>query len=130
MKGKLYATEDKIRLLRDADGGKDIVEVCKEKNTSMVSPSSEEAVRSTAAAVAGHCAINHSTACSRDHRRDAGKRIVFDGDRLTPHRGPALWLAVRAVPSSHANCLPIRPTRRTPKWTPKELRSVVWGSER
>ena len=36
MKGKRYATEDKICILRDADGGQNIVEVCKEKNISEV----------------------------------------------------------------------------------------------
>ena len=36
MKGKRYSTEDKIRILRDADSGKNIVEVCKEKNISEV----------------------------------------------------------------------------------------------
>ena len=36
MKGKRYTTEDKIRILREADGGKNIVEVCKEKNISEV----------------------------------------------------------------------------------------------
>ena len=36
MKGKRYSTEDKIRILRDADGGKDIVEVCQEKHLSEV----------------------------------------------------------------------------------------------
>ena len=36
MKGKRYTTEDKIRILREADGGKKIVEVCKEKNISEV----------------------------------------------------------------------------------------------
>lgn len=36
MKGKRYSTEDKIRILRDADGGKNIVEVCKDKNISEV----------------------------------------------------------------------------------------------
>ncbi len=34
MKGKRHTTEDKIRILRDADGGKNIVEGCKEKNIS------------------------------------------------------------------------------------------------
>ena len=34
MKGKRHTTEDKIRILRSADGGKKIVEVCKEKNIS------------------------------------------------------------------------------------------------
>ena len=29
MKGKRHATEQKIRILREADGGKSIVEVCK-----------------------------------------------------------------------------------------------------
>ena len=32
MKGKRHATEQKIRILREADGGKNIVEVCKEHN--------------------------------------------------------------------------------------------------
>ena len=32
MKGKRYTTEDKIRILREADGGRSIVEVCKERN--------------------------------------------------------------------------------------------------
>jgi len=36
MKGKRHTTEDKLRILRDADGGKHIVEVCKEKNISAV----------------------------------------------------------------------------------------------
>jgi len=36
MKGKRYATEDKIRILREADGGRSIVEVCKERNISEV----------------------------------------------------------------------------------------------
>ena len=36
MKGKRYTTEDKIRILRSADGGKSIVEVCQEKNISEV----------------------------------------------------------------------------------------------
>ena len=34
MKGKRHTTEDKIRILRAADGGKNIVEVGKEKNLS------------------------------------------------------------------------------------------------
>jgi putative transposase len=34
MKGKRHTTEDKIRILRAADGGKSIVEICKEKNIS------------------------------------------------------------------------------------------------
>ena len=34
MKGKRHTTEDKSRILRAADGGKNIVEVCKEKNIS------------------------------------------------------------------------------------------------
>ncbi len=29
MKGKRYNTEDKVRLLREVDGGKSIVEVCR-----------------------------------------------------------------------------------------------------
>jgi hypothetical protein len=36
MKGKRCSTEDKIHILRAADGGKSIVEVCKEKNISEV----------------------------------------------------------------------------------------------
>ncbi|MSU66747.1 MAG: IS3 family transposase, partial [Opitutus sp.] len=36
MKGKRPATEQKIRILREADGGKSIVEVCKEHNISEV----------------------------------------------------------------------------------------------
>jgi len=37
MKGKRYTTEDKIRILREADGGQQsIVEVCQEKNMSEV----------------------------------------------------------------------------------------------
>ena len=36
MKGKRHSTEQKIRILRDADGGKNIVEVCKEHNISEV----------------------------------------------------------------------------------------------
>ena len=34
MKGKRYTTEDKIRILREAVGGKNILEVHKEKNIS------------------------------------------------------------------------------------------------
>ena len=34
MKGKRHTTEEKIRILRDADGGKSIVELCREKNLS------------------------------------------------------------------------------------------------
>ncbi|MSU23807.1 MAG: IS3 family transposase, partial [Opitutus sp.] len=36
MKGKRHTTEQKIRILREADGGKSIVEVCKEHNISEV----------------------------------------------------------------------------------------------
>jgi len=36
MKGKRHSTEQKIRILREADGGKNIVEVCKEHNISEV----------------------------------------------------------------------------------------------
>ena len=36
MKGKRYTTEDKIRILREAYGGRNIVEVCKERNISEV----------------------------------------------------------------------------------------------
>jgi putative transposase len=36
MKGKRYTTEEKVRILREADGGKSIVEVCREKNISEV----------------------------------------------------------------------------------------------
>ena len=36
MKGKRYTTEDKIRILREADGGRSIVEVCKERIISEV----------------------------------------------------------------------------------------------
>ena len=32
MKGKRHTTEQKIRILREADGGKSIVEVCRDKN--------------------------------------------------------------------------------------------------
>ncbi len=37
MKGKRYTTEDKIRILRDADRGKSILEVCRAHNISEVS---------------------------------------------------------------------------------------------
>jgi putative transposase len=37
MKGKKYTTEDKIRILREADRGKNILEVCREHNISEVS---------------------------------------------------------------------------------------------
>ena len=36
MKGKRYNTEDKVRILREVDGGKSIVEVCRERNISDV----------------------------------------------------------------------------------------------
>ena len=36
MKGKRHTTEDKIRILREADGGRGIGEICKEKNISEV----------------------------------------------------------------------------------------------
>ena len=36
MKGKRHTTEQKIRILREADGGKNIGEVCKEHNISEV----------------------------------------------------------------------------------------------
>ena len=36
MKGKRHATEQKIRILREANGGRNIVEVCKEHNISEV----------------------------------------------------------------------------------------------
>ena len=36
MKGKKHTTEDKIRILREADAGRSIVEICKEKNISQV----------------------------------------------------------------------------------------------
>jgi transposase-like protein len=32
MKGKNYTTEDKIRILREADTGKSVLEVCREHN--------------------------------------------------------------------------------------------------
>jgi transposase-like protein len=34
MKGKRPTTEQKIRILREADGGKSIVEICQEKDIS------------------------------------------------------------------------------------------------
>jgi putative transposase len=37
MKGKKYSTEDKIRILRQADGGEAIHAVCREHNISEVS---------------------------------------------------------------------------------------------
>ena len=37
MKGKRYTTEDKIRILRDADRGKNILEVCQAHHISEVS---------------------------------------------------------------------------------------------
>ena len=37
MKGKRYSTEDKIRILREADSGKSILEVCRAHNVSQVS---------------------------------------------------------------------------------------------
>ena len=32
MKGKRYTTEDKIRIVREVDGGKSVQDVCREKN--------------------------------------------------------------------------------------------------
>jgi putative transposase len=37
MKGKRYTTEDKVRILREADSGKSIQQVCREHNISEVS---------------------------------------------------------------------------------------------
>lgn len=37
MKGKRYSTEDKICILRDADTGKSVLEVCRDHNISEVS---------------------------------------------------------------------------------------------
>lgn len=37
MKGKKYTTEDKVRILREVDGGKSVGEVCREHNISEVS---------------------------------------------------------------------------------------------
>jgi len=36
MKGKRHTTEEKIRILREADSGRNIIEVCKERNISEV----------------------------------------------------------------------------------------------
>ena len=36
MKGKKHTTKDQIRILREADGGRSIVELCREKNISEV----------------------------------------------------------------------------------------------
>jgi putative transposase len=36
MKGKRYSTEEKVRILRDVDGGKSIADICREKNISDV----------------------------------------------------------------------------------------------
>ena len=36
MKGKRHSTEEKIRILREADTGKSIVDICREKNISDV----------------------------------------------------------------------------------------------
>lgn len=36
MKGKRHTTEEKIRILREADGGRGINEVCKDRNISEV----------------------------------------------------------------------------------------------
>jgi putative transposase len=36
MKGKLYSTEEKVRILREVDVGKSIVDVCRERNISDV----------------------------------------------------------------------------------------------
>jgi transposase-like protein len=37
MKGKRYTTEDKVRILREADSGKTIQQVCRDHNISEVS---------------------------------------------------------------------------------------------
>jgi putative transposase len=37
MKGKIYTTEDKIRILREVDAGKPVLEVCRDHNISEVS---------------------------------------------------------------------------------------------
>ena len=36
MKGKRFSTEEKVRILREVDAGKSIVDVCREKNISDV----------------------------------------------------------------------------------------------
>jgi len=36
MKGKRYITEEKVRILREADAGKSIVDICRERNISDV----------------------------------------------------------------------------------------------
>ena len=36
MKGKRYSTEEKVRILRDVDAGKSIVDICRERNISDV----------------------------------------------------------------------------------------------
>jgi len=36
MKGKRYSTEEKVRILWDADAGKSVVDICREKNISDV----------------------------------------------------------------------------------------------
>jgi putative transposase len=36
MKGKRYSTEEKVRILREVDSGRSIVEICREKNISDV----------------------------------------------------------------------------------------------
>ena len=36
MKGKRYTTEEKVRILREADAGRSIVDICREKNISDV----------------------------------------------------------------------------------------------
>jgi len=36
MKGKRYTTEEKVRMLREADGGRSVTEICQEKNISAV----------------------------------------------------------------------------------------------
>ncbi|MBM3843879.1 MAG: transposase, partial [Verrucomicrobia bacterium] len=36
MKGKRHTTEEKIRILREADSGRNIKEVCKDRNISEV----------------------------------------------------------------------------------------------